>query len=874
MLDMDTMVKLQEAVDTAKQRIQELEQEISSMQSHAIERENQLAEIKNNFKKLEQDYQEIQAKHRSLSEELSQEQVHKVSMETSWEAERLESLQTVERYESRCLQAEADLQQLRLAANGLTADKEQLLQDASVLKSQIAEKEQLIASMLTEGESLKATIAEKEQLIVNISREGGELRNQIEENEQLIAESDRLKSTIAEKDQLIASIGLEGERLAAKITEMTGDIDELSRVIKLRDDEVNNLQQELAIAKQRSSENDLKPQESSVLHSQLATLSTTIDAKVKEISILSNNNNDLQNRLSLLESDLQAKMADKQGSLDAVQNEARSLQSRYEESKAAHSQEVQDLKSKVVSITEKASNENAAWKSRVDKLNEQIASMSASSETSDSLRSMNADYAKKLSELTAESEALQRRLQEKEQQIQLLETKETSTHQQIENLKVERDVLAHQLQGFQSTSSHDNEHQQPLEQQLAQAQQERVELNQKHEDEIAALSEKMKRLKQLLTRTKNALQDREAEVATLKQDLEKNEAASSRKPSRMRPLLCLSSIEMSARSMDETEHASALSDQSWILIADADNQQALRWMKHHELQACLAQGSSLTEDLPPPLEQSYRTMIGEQTSIYQRKVADLQQELADLNESFTAYKNRAQTALKRLGGDDHKRQLDEQAYQQQIQSLQEQIHELEDSNRELKEKLSEQLQSYDTLTTRCNDLNLEFRDLELKRCAIEEEKLQLEQRLHDSDAERLRLEEQIASLSKSSSSSAVAVNYANTSMRGLEMRSPAELHPNRDSDEEGELVAADSSMLSPSTPTRSSPTRSVADLDMSSVVTPNTEYSRHTSKLVLLKQVSDMPSFLLLALMSLHRYSRPMKRSSKLWHRCATRMVA
>jgi len=248
------------------------------------------------------------------------------------------------------------------------------------------------------------------------------------------------------------------------------------------------------------------------------------------------------------------------------------------------------------------------------------------------------------------------------------------------------------------------------------------------EASIKALTEKVQRLKVLLTKTKNAAEEREAEFLKL-----------SKLTTRYKRFGIQASLTIHV-------YEGAKEKEKWCLVyedggpgAKRNTDGGMKWVKATAVNQWVAEGSTMIGSWPENLEDSWQQELN---LVKQRSDSDrqaLQSQLDETNKSFQAYKVRAADALKRLGSEERsERQKAQQVENSQLDSLNETIAKLEKQCGELEKLLQIEVEK-----TKEKDSELEKMTLDASSSAdiLAEEK-------EHSKKLKLQFEETVSSLEK------------------------------------------------------------------------------------------------------------------------------
>ena len=248
------------------------------------------------------------------------------------------------------------------------------------------------------------------------------------------------------------------------------------------------------------------------------------------------------------------------------------------------------------------------------------------------------------------------------------------------------------------------------------------------EASIKALTEKVQRLKVLLTKTKNAAEEREAEFLKL-----------SKLTTRYKRFGVQASLTISV-------YEGAKEKEKWCFVYEdggpgvkRNTDGGMKWVKATAVNQWIAEGSTMIGSWPENLEDSWQQEL---SLVKQRSDGDrqaLQAQLDETNRSFQAYKVRAADALKRLGSEERsERQRAQQVENSQLDSLNETIAKLEKQCGEL-----EQLLQIEAEKAKEKDSELEQMTLGASSSAH-----LLAQEKENSNKLKLQFEETISSLEK------------------------------------------------------------------------------------------------------------------------------
>lgn len=279
--------------------------------------------------------------------------------------------------------------------------------------------------------------------------------------------------------------------------------------------------------------------------------------------------------------------------------------------------------------------------------------------------------------LKNDKESQLRRIKELEGREHEFVVRNNELQQLSEQLKSANGSLTNEMNQLRQTQANLAETDHQLKQQLelsTRQTQQMSELQEKMEKErtefIAkeeALNDRVKKLKGLLAKVNQASQEKETKLNQLEL----------KRPKRFLVLARIS-IKTSQSSQSSRGNGTSEEDEHWALIlpdappsddAGTMTQRQQRWIEELTLQEWLSQGSSIIGTTPENLTEQwshrYRTM---QQSL-ERERDDLKAQLEDISQQFSAYKVRAQTALKRIGTDDKERQKQKELEQREMDEL-------------------------------------------------------------------------------------------------------------------------------------------------------------------------------------------------------------
>jgi hypothetical protein len=187
------------------------------------------------------------------------------------------------------------------------------------------------------------------------------------------------------------------------------------------------------------------------------------------------------------------------------------------------------------------------------------------------------------------------------------------------------------------------------------------------------LSEKVTRLKTLLQRSKQLAQEKEQEVEKMAQS-----------SLRMRRFQVLAMVEVQQTGEDGSSGV-------WCCALDHDESSHVRWVPHADTAAWLEEGSSLVGESPELLQTQHSRELKTVRVTLEKDRDAARGELKELSEAFAAYKSRAQTALKRVGGEERQLKQHEEQLQRATSELARLSERYEGAQREVEEaKTSEQ----------------------------------------------------------------------------------------------------------------------------------------------------------------------------------------
>lgn len=167
------------------------------------------------------------------------------------------------------------------------------------------------------------------------------------------------------------------------------------------------------------------------------------------------------------------------------------------------------------------------------------------------------------------------------------------------------------------------------------------------EAKVEVMADKVKRMKILLTKSKNLAQEREAEVVKLEQT-----------GLRAMRFSIQSRISVAAIPDDPTAtHWCLLYEDDLKSKAAEDGSGSetvhnLRWVEEHIVRRWLEDGSSLIGSWPEYLQDTWTRELSTMRKGLEEERDGFKTELADVTKNFSTYKARAQLALKRVGYED------------------------------------------------------------------------------------------------------------------------------------------------------------------------------------------------------------------------------
>lgn len=703
-------------------------------------------------------------------------------------------------------ETEQELERMKEQLAQLKAEKESLLSELAIQSKTIQDNlshEDILRERLEEINHLKSDLStaqaksseyheQYEQLLAihkeyhqssgqEIEGYQKEMNDALSKISSLTEEKESLQSQLESLQKIVETLRGDYEALEQQKESVSSDQNRI---------ELDSLQQEVSDCKHKLEEakaNIAKKQSLlQQLSSKLKDLQSQLDSAKESKQLLENRIHELELLNNQLNQSLNEAIDRSKLSQEKEILELKEEIKRYEESYDQLEQEnhtnlsaIETLKSSLSnekSIQMKIKAENETLRSDVtilmNKENEyrnQILSFEQS------MRSKNEEIALLKTSIDQKSMELDSRLKqmiEKEQRHiedikQGYESQISSLQRQLEDANEEKAIIA---SAVQSASAADLQQQNnALLNQLEQLQQlldtEREENVIKRREEVEALAEKLKRMKSLLARTKNALQEREGEVANLRNEVEKISSSMNHRPSQIEVLVYITSIETQSHDMDgmKSEPIKPSDEQEWVLITDKQKtlspgsiDTTMRWIRHSELKQWIGDGITVSGKMPSPMDQIYQEMMTRLQIQYDTQILELKNQLEELNKTFSAYKTRAQTALKRIGTDDFKRQSEEQAFNAQIDALKSEINELKELLEYQEQKLEKQLQSINDLTDELYQSKSDYESLQRLQQEIMAEKDRLVQELEENDRKH--------ALAIASLSSAVSQSYENSSV--------------------------------------------------------------------------------------------------------------
>ena len=212
------------------------------------------------------------------------------------------------------------------------------------------------------------------------------------------------------------------------------------------------------------------------------------------------------------------------------------------------------------------------------------------------------------------------------------------------------------------------------------------------EASIKALTDKVQRLKVLLTKTKNAAEEREAELLKL-----------SKVTARYKRFGIHASLSLPSLYEGGGGGTVVKEKEKWCLVYEDGGpggkqrkDGGLKWVKATLASQWITEGSTLIGAWPKSLEETWQHEVDDVRKGLEAERDALQSQLDETSKGFQAYKIRAADALKRLGSEERsERQKAQQSEAIQLDGLHETITKLECRCRDLEEQL--QLQTSKSL---------------------------------------------------------------------------------------------------------------------------------------------------------------------------------
>ena len=545
-------------------------------------------------------------------------------------------------------------------------------------------------------ESAQSDAAAARVEVESLNRELLSLKSQLEESQGTVSEVGAL---VQEKVSLLALI----ETLEAKVVSLSeelaaSDLKLLSQVAMVDEHklEMSRLQEKARIL------------EEEVHHEKMKLLESTEDHRRQEEQLVLTANQSSE-KVSSLQTDIDRIRREKEEVESALMELKRSHSTQSSSMEEQRNRDVDAVESKLKIAMKKlkGSEEDAAQareereqfrrqllhyegmveegKERDSESAERLAELTSSIQKSDSLRQeLQESIAAKdaiIVSLRDQVATLETNVSDFKELIATLETKVTEGNEHTgDDLAVVNERVSSLLVELEATKE-------AMENQLAS---ERAE----SEASIKALTEKVQRLKVLLTKTKNAAEEREAELVKL---------------SKLTTRFKRFGIQIS---LTVPVYEGAKEKEKWCLVFEDGgpgsgakrngSEGGLKWVKASAVNQWIVEGSTLIGSWPDNVEDSWQHELD---LVKQRSDADraaLQSQLDETNKSFQAYKIRAADALKRLGSEERsERQRAQQVENSQLDSLNETIARLEKQCQELERRL---LSEVDMNKTKDNEI--------------------------------------------------------------------------------------------------------------------------------------------------------------------------
>jgi predicted nucleic acid-binding Zn-ribbon protein len=217
----------------------------------------------------------------------------------------------------------------------------------------------------------------------------------------------------------------------------------------------------------------------------------------------------------------------------------------------------------------------------------------------------------------------------------------------------------------------------------------------KHEEDSEAYSEKIRRLKVLLSKTKQLVQEKEEELA----DAKKLTSTSLGRPSN-------ANVKCRILLAGETQK----DKEGWCFISDENGKN--RWILESILQQYSLEGTLVVNCNDEYMNVSLERRIAELKFAYENEIETLRTEIDENEKKFIAYKERAQVALKRMNKDEHdvkrKAQVDEEfnvkQYLKQISDLESRLDDISFELSSCRQDLSNEVLKSQEYEKKCEEL--------------------------------------------------------------------------------------------------------------------------------------------------------------------------
>lgn len=237
-------------------------------------------------------------------------------------------------------------------------------------------------------------------------------------------------------------------------------------------------------------------------------------------------------------------------------------------------------------------------------------------------------------------------------------------------------------------------------------------MEKKHEEDSEASSEKIRRLKILLSKTKQSVQEKEEELA----DAKKLSSTSLGRPSNV-------NVKCRILLAGETQK----DKEGWCFIADENGKN--RWILESILQQYSSEGTLVVNSNDEYMNVTLERRIAELKFAYENEIETLRTEIDENEKKFIAYKERAQLALKRMNKDEHdvkrKAQVDEEfhvkQYIQQISDLESRLDDISLELSSCRQDLSVEVFKLQECEKKCKELESINKDRDEKIRHMDEE---------------------------------------------------------------------------------------------------------------------------------------------------------